>query len=128
MVRSNVLNENFDSIFNGIEDELDCAFLNDDAFNNSLDVLNNPESLDDHDVSEVDMEEVEEPIDVNLDHSEVSIDNTIEDVDATDLLGAERDLWANPFEDDEIIDASIGDDNIDDLDIDDIGLDELVDD
>lgn len=128
MVRSNVLNENFDSIFNGIDDELDCVFLSDDTFNNSLDVLNNPESIDDNDVSEADMKEVDEPIDVNLDHSEVSIDNTMEDVDATDLLGAERDLWANPFEDDEVIDASIGDDDIDDVDIDDIDLDELVDD
>lgn len=128
MVNSNVLNETFDSIFNSIEDELDCAFLNDDSFNNSLDVLNNPESIDDNDVTEAEMKEVEEPIDINLDHSDVTIDNNIEDVDATDLLAAERDLWVSPFEDDEILDASIGDDDITDVDIDDIGLDELADD
>lgn len=127
MVNSVTLNETFDSIFNGIEDELDCAFLNDDAFNNSIDVLNNPESIDDHDVTEEDMAKVDEPVDVNLDYSN-TMDNSMEDVDATDLIAAERDLMANPFEDDEILDACIGDDDIDDIDVDDIGLDELADD
>jgi hypothetical protein len=119
--------DDFSSIFDGIEDEIDCAFLNDDGFNNSLEVLNNPESVDKYDVTDADMKKVDEVIDVNFDHSEIPFDNTMEDVDATDLLAAERDLIANPFEDDEIIEASIGDDDIDNMDASDVTLDELAD-
>ena len=141
MIKYGRIDEAFDSIVNGIEDEVDCAILNDEMFNNSLKVLGNPESMDDLDVPDAIINKEGQPIDSSLDYSEVPLDHSIEDVDANDLIAADRDLSMNPVDDDDIDDDEIeelmdddevedlaaSDDDLSETEEDEIDLDELAD-
>jgi len=102
-----------------IEDEIDCAILNDEQFAACLSDIDNAESTATEELNEED----EELVDVNVDYSEDIHSPDMVDMDADDLIAAERDVMTNPFEDDEIIDIATGGDNeiidADDLDPDD---------
>ena len=92
------------------EDAIDIALASDD-------------SIDDIEVEEDESED--DIVDTDISYEDDDIDNSLEGVDADDIIAAERDIAFNPFEDDEVIDAAIGDDKDINFDVD---VDELVDD
>ena len=101
-----------------IDDEVDCAILRDDDFekalsnidecidNNNDKCVKESESYDE-DYDDFEDDEIDDIIDSNQDYSNDVVDNTVEGLDADEMLAAERDLAFDPFEDDEIIDAVI---------------------
>ena len=114
-----VKNEELDSSVMSFDDEIDCACLSDEDFQEALASVNTAQPTVDEELDD------EDEIDVNLDYTGSKPDADIVDQDADDLLAIERDLAYNPFEDEDIIDAAIGDDEPDfdeddDEDIDDI--------
>ena len=108
-------NNDYFNTIDMIDDEIDTALLNDNNFNEALDSIKN----NDYFVNEED-----ELIDTNIEYTDAGLDMTAEDIDANDIIAAERDIAINPFEDDEIVDAAVGSDNID---IDDIDIKDLAD-
>lgn len=101
-----ILEEALDAI-EPIEDEIDCAILNDEQFATSLSNIDNAESTA---IEEIDDREEEDLVDPNVDYSEDIHSADMVDMDADDMIAAERDLMLNPFEDDDIIDTAIEND------------------
>lgn len=103
----------------------DLNYIFEDAIDTALAVDDNIDDikLDDNSLSD---EEDDEIVDTNIDYIDDEVDNSIEGVDADDIIAAERDIAFDPFEDDEIIDIAIGidKDNI----TQDVNVNELVDD
>lgn len=97
-----------------IEDELDCAVLNDDQFNAALTDIQNKDGI----MKEV-ADDEDEVVDVNVDYSYDLVEPDMVSVDADDIIAAERDLAMDPFEDEDIMDA-IGDEaEAEDIDLED---------
>lgn len=101
-----ILEEVLDAI-EPIEDEVDCAILNDEQFAASLSNVDNAEPTS---IDEIDDKEDEDLVDPNVDYSEDIHSADMVDMDADDMIAAERDLMLNPFEDDDIIDTAIEND------------------
>lgn len=109
-------NDNFDYVLESFEDEVDCAIMNDSDFREAIADMASKQSTAEE---EVDHSE-DEIVDTVIDYDESVPDADIVDMDADDLLAAERDIAHDPFEDDELIDIAIGEDpEIDDIDLDD---------
>lgn len=109
-------NDNFDYVLEGFEDEVDCAIMNDPEFREAVADMASKQSTAEE---EVDHSE-DEIVDTVIDYDESTPDADIVDMDADDLIAAERDIAHDPFEDDELIDIAIGEDpEIDDIDLDD---------
>lgn len=102
------------------EYDIDVSTIFEDAIDTAL---ASDDSIDDIEVKEDEFED--DIVDTNISYEDDDIDNSLEGIDADDIIAAERDIAFNPFEDDEIIDAAIGDDKDIDFDID---VNELVDD
>lgn len=107
----------FDYAIEGFDDEVDCAIMNDPKFTEAIADMASQQPTAEEELTTDDSEDM---VDTTLDY-EGSIPGTdITDMDADDLLAAERDIMHDPFEDDELFDAAIGDDpEIDDIDLDD---------
>ena len=103
----------------------DLNYIFEDAIDTALAVDDNIDDikLDDNSLSD---EEDDEIVDTNIDYIDDEIDNSIEGVDADDIIAAERDIAFDPFEDDEVIDIAIGSDK--DNITQDVNVNELVDD
>lgn len=103
----------------------DLNYIFEDAIDTALAVDDNIDDikLDDNSLSD---EEDDEIIDTNIDYIDDEVDNSIEGVDADDIIAAERDIAFDPFEDDEVIDIAIGSDK--DNITQDVNVNELVDD
>lgn len=101
-----ILEEMLDAV-EPIEDEVDCAILNDEQFAASLSNVDNAEPTS---IDEIDDKEEEDLVDPNVDYSEDIHSADMVDMDADDMIAAERDLMLNPFEDDDIIDTAIEND------------------
>jgi hypothetical protein len=91
------------------DDEVDAALAPDFRVSKMVNELSEVEIDDEDDNEYID--------DVDITNDDIE-DPDVEDVDAEDLKDAEKDIMANPFEDDEVIDAAIGDSDTDELDID----------
>ena len=118
MIRTIPNSDEFDTL-DMFDDSIDAALITDDDINAVLDSMheNVDEFIDDED---------DELVDTNINYENDEVDNSLEGMDADDIIAAERDIAFDPFEDDEIIDAAIGNDaNILDNDID---VEELADD
>lgn len=102
-----VKNEELDSSVMGFEDEIDCACLSDEDFQEALADVNTAQSTVEEELDD------DDEIDVNLDYTGNKPDADIVDQDADDLLATERDIAYNFFEDEDIIDAAVGDDEPD---------------
>lgn len=102
-------NEEFNPSVMDFEDEVDCACLSDEDFQKALIDMNNAEVVNEED----DIIDDVEIVDTNIDYDGSIPSADIVDMDADDLIAAERDIAHDPFEDDEIIDAAIGDDEPD---------------
>ena len=114
----------FDNTIDFFEDEVDCAIMSDPKFEEALaDMATAPATA-----AEEVHDEDEDLVDTSMDYDGSIPKADIVDMDADDVLAAERDIAHDPFEDDELIDAAIGDEDIelDDLDDDagDIGDDD----
>lgn len=127
MIKYGRLDESLVYTLTGIEDEVDCAIMNDEEFNNSLAELEKAESEEAFDVADSAIDSMGQPIDSSLDYSDVPLDHSPEDVIANDLIAADRDMALEPLEDDEILDAVMGDDDITETRASDIDLEELAD-
>jgi len=103
----------------------DLNYIFEDAIDTALAVDDNIDDikLDDNSLSD---EEDDEIVDTNIDYIDDEVDNSIEGVDADDIIAAERDIAFDPFEDDEVIDIAIGSDK--DNITQDVNVNELVDD
>lgn len=103
----------------------DLNYIFEDAIDTALAVDDNIDDikLDDNSLSD---EKDDEIVDTNIDYIDDEVDNSIEGVDADDIIAAERDIAFDPFEDDEIIDIAIGSDK--DNITQDVNVNELVDD
>lgn len=105
--------EKFDYAIDGIDDEIDCAILNDENFRDALADIDTTQPTAE--------EELEDDEDIDLTDTSLDYDGSIpgtgiEDMDADDYIAAERDIARNPFEEDELIDSAIGEDpEIEDL-------------
>ena len=114
-----VKNEELDSSVMGFDDEIDCACLSDEDFQEALADVNTAQSTADEELDDVD------EIDLNMDYTGAKPDADIVDQDADDLLATERDIAYDVFEDEDIINAAVGDDE---PEIDDDDEDEVADD
>lgn len=85
--------EAFDSMLDTIDDEIDCAILNDEKFDKAASEL-----------YDIDNPANDEAIDLNTDFSEDIHSPDFVDMDADDMIAAERDIMINPFEEDELLD------------------------
>ena len=94
------------SMFDGFEDATDCAILNDDQVEESILDMETEKATTEPETDE------DEVVDVNVDYDEDVPSADMVDIDADDVIAAERDIAYDPFEDDEIIDAVVGDDEI----------------
>lgn len=114
---NNVDTENFDSTIDCFEDEIDYAIMCDPKFEEALADMASKQPTVEEERYDDDCDD-EDYIDTDMDYYESTPSADIVDMDADDLLAAERDIAHDPFEDDEIIDIAIGDDDIeiDDLD------------
>ena len=101
------------------DDSIDAALIGDDDVDAVLDSMH-------EDIEDLVDDEDDEIVDTDIDYSEDEVDNTLEGLDADDIIAAERDIAFDPFEDDEIIDTAIGND-ADALD-NDVDVNDLVDD
>ena len=109
---------------NLIDDEIDIALLNDDDFNSALN------SIKEDDTSAFDLVDdldEEDDVDTNIEYTDAGLDYSLEDIDANEIIAAERDIAINPFEDEELVDAATSNDNEED-DIDNINISDLADD
>ena len=102
-----------------LDDSIDAALIGDSDVDAVLDSMH-------EDIEDLVDDEDDEIVDTDIDYSEDEVDNTLEGLDADDIIAAERDIAFDPFEDDEIIDTAIGDD-ADALD-NDVDVNDLVDD
>ena len=101
-------------------DSFDVSMIFEDAIDTALAV---DDSIDDIEVKEDESED--DIVDTDISYEGEDIDNSLEGIDANEIIAAERDIAFNPFEDDEIIDTAIGDDKDIDFDVD---INELADD
>ena len=102
-----------------IPDDLDCIF--EDTIDIALAVDDSIDDIKDEDISDED-----DIVDTNINYDNDEVDNSIEGLDADDIIAAERDIAFDPFEDDEIIDIAIGDDK--DIETQDISINDLIND
>lgn len=102
------------------DDTFDVSTIFEDAIDTALAV---DDSIDDIEVKEDESED--DIVDTDINYGDEDIDNSLEGIDANEIIAAERDIAFNPFEDDEIIDTAIGDDKDIDFDVD---INELADD
>lgn len=102
-------NEELDSSVMGFDDEIDCACLSDEDFQEALADVNTAQPTADEEVNE----DSDELADLNMDYTGCKPDADIVDQDADDLLATERDVAYDVFEDEDIIDAAVGDDEPD---------------
>lgn len=110
------VSDEFDSI-DLFDDSIDAALIGDDDVDAALNSMH--EDTDD-------LEDEDEVVDTGLNYEDDEVDNSLEGMDADEVIAAERDIAFDPFEDDEIIDAAIGHD-ADVLDTE-VDIDDLVDD
>ena len=103
-------NEELNSSVMDFEDEVDCACLRDEDFQEALADVNTAVSTNEEEIEDDDDDEI---VDTTLDYDGSIPSADVVDMDADDLLAAERDIAHDPFEDDEVIDAAIGDDEPD---------------
>jgi hypothetical protein len=101
------------------DDSIDAALIGDADVDAVLDSMH-------EDVDKFVDDEDDDIVDTNIDYTDDEVDNSLEGMDADDIIAAERDIAFDPFEDDEIIDTAIGDD-ADILD-NDIDVNDLADD
>lgn len=102
-------NEELDSSVMGFDDEIDCACLSDEDFQEALADVNTTQPTADEEVDE----DSDELADLNMDYTGCKPDADIVDQDADDLLATERDVAYDVFEDEDLIDAAVGDDEPD---------------
>lgn len=102
-------NEELNSSVMDFEDEVDCACLRDEDFQEALADVNTAVSTNEEEIEDDD----DEIVDTALDYDGNIPSADVVDMDADDLLAAERDIAHDPFEDDEVIDVAIGDDEPD---------------
>lgn len=106
----------FDYALESFDDEVDCAIMNDPEFREAVADMASKRSTAEEEV----IEDEDEVVDTNIDYDGSIPDADIVDMDADDMLAAERDIAHDPFEDDELIDIAIGEDPaIDDIDLED---------
>ena len=107
----------FNCAIEGIDDEIDCAIMSDPKFIEAIaDMAAQHPTVEE----EITTDESEHLVDTTIDYYGSIPGTDITDMDADDVLAAERDIMHDPFEDDELIDAAIGNDpEIDDVDLDD---------
>ena len=84
-----------------IDDEVDCAILDDEDFVKALESIEKGELV---------LEDEDEPTDLDIDYTDALVEPDMVSTDADDLLAAERDIAFDPFEDDDIMDSIEGSD------------------
>lgn len=107
---SNPINE-----YNMFEDEVDIALAINESDDEEFDEFDDEESIDNE--IELDDENIEDEIDTELDYSDEVPEVNDVDMRASDMIAAERDLLADPFEDDDVIDVAIGDEDLEDIEV-----------
>lgn len=107
----------FNYAVEGIDDEIDCAIMSDPKFTEAIaDMAAQQPTAEE----EITTDESEDLVDTTIDYDGSIPGAGITDMDADDVLAAERDIMHDPFEDDELFDAAVGNDpEIDDVDLDD---------
>lgn len=88
-----IINDDLLDLFGGFDDEIDCAIIRDDNMESSLKELHNDDS--DFDL-----------LDPNINYTNDIHSADIVDMDADDYIAADRDINANPFEDDDLLEAA----------------------
>ena len=95
----------FDNTIDFFEDEVDCAIMSDPKFEEALaDMATAPATA-----AEEVRDEDEDLVDTSMDYDGSIPKADIVDMDADDVLAAERDIAHDPFEDDELIDVKTTD-------------------
>ena len=107
----------FNYAVEGIDDEIDCAIMSDPKFTEAIaDMAAQQPTVEE----EITTDESEDLVDTTIDYDGSIPGTDITDMDADDVLAAERDIMHDPFEDDELFDAAVSNDpEIDDVDLDD---------
>lgn len=88
-----------DFCFFELEDEVDCAILGDQKFDDAL-----------NDIKEIDPEKVypeEDIIDTTIDYDDTIPEADLVGLDADEFISAERDIAFDPLGEDELIDIAI---------------------
>lgn len=106
---STVTNNVFDFTIGGFDDEVDCAIIGDQDMQDALAALEKDPNATIVD-EEIDMGS-SDAIDPSVDYSEDVVSADFTDMDADDIIAAERDMAYDPFKDDELIDAATGGDD-----------------
>lgn len=103
-----------------IDDEVDCAIMDDEDFIKALQSIEKGELLEDED----------EATDLDIDYTDSLVEPDMVSTDADDLLAAERDIAFDPFEDDDIMDSIEGSDEeieVEDEEEDEVEEDDVLD-
>ena len=102
---NNTVTDEFESSVAYFDDEVDCAILSDPEFEDSLADMASKMST-----AQEELEDDDDLVDVNVDYTDSVPGADIVDMDADDIIAAERDIMHNPFEDEDLIDAAVGED------------------
>ena len=102
---NNTVTDEFESSVASFDDEVDCAILSDPEFEESLADMASKMST-----AQEELEDDDDLVDVNVDYTDSVPGADIVDMDADDIIAAERDIMHNPFEDEDLIDAAVGED------------------